>query len=155
MALRPLHRFLAGKGGARLGKVKNSLKCLPATLPDFAPRRIRGVEANAPVRINSDGTGLGNFARYSFLGRGIVKHPIPVTGSADHQFGKLAQETNNICLFELFATVATFHKFRRQLIGRRPIIFVDNNAPRGALTGTDKDELPLILIYSLWTLAAK
>ena len=98
LALRPLHRFLAGDGVYLPEKVKSSRSWWAAALPFLDPRQISGFKESPPGRVYSDSAGLGAFAFCSSLCRGVVEHPIPITRSADDQPRQPAQTAGADCI---------------------------------------------------------
>ena len=72
--------------------------------------------------------------------------PILTTGGGDKQLRQLAQRTNRIYIFAVFAIGATARDLREARIGRKPASFLGNGAASGALTrGTAGNCFTLLL----------
>ena len=66
---------------------------------------------------------------------------------ADDNLEKLTATSNEIPIFELFASIGTVFQHRDRLWGRRVILSVDNEAARAALTrGVARSEAALMLV---------
>ena len=97
--MQPLYRFSASRARSQAGKSQNSFRWRTATQNALAPRLTRGMMENFPGRISSDTMGLSNFVSCSFLGPGIVNHPILPAGDAAEQLRKQAPATNAIYIW--------------------------------------------------------
>ena len=87
---------------------------------------------------------------------GSPRLPMVFKSKADTALDGLAAQTNKIYIFELYAAVATVFALRRQLDGKKIILFVDNEAACAALTsGAAKNRCALLLVYTLWSIVAQ
>ena len=86
----------------------------------LVPRLFRGVKACPPGRNYFGATGQGVPGNFTFMNN---RGPILLSGVADIQLQGLAQGTGSIYISELFATVATTHGLRQEIIGQNPIRF--------------------------------
>ena len=84
VALKYAREILAGLGGARPGRVRSSLKWRPAVLP--------GQNSLAP----------GSWAPPQ-LPYSIIERQVLITGGADDQLRRLAQDAITIYVLEIFA----------------------------------------------------
>ena len=59
-------------------------------------------------------------------------------------------------VFELFAVVVVIFQHRGELRGMKAILFVDTDAACAALTkGSAKNTVALMLVFTMWPLAAQ
>ena len=158
-ALRPIYEMISRGGGSSTIAFRICLEWRKCVLPKIAPRIIKAPpegEAERPVRVYSDATGDGSLASLVFWPDFYDKLPSVFKSKADKMLQKLAETTNKIYIFELFAAAATVFRLREQLTNKRVILFVDNEAACAAMTsGTAKNKCALTIVYAFWAVSAQ
>ena len=158
-ALKPVYEPIATGRGAVTREVRDCLRRWPPALPTMAPRLILSLsnkEPAGPVRMYSDATGAGELARISFFSKEEGRRPYLPATQADDDLEELATTSNKIPIFDLFATIATVFQRRGRVWGRRVNLFVDNEAAcAAAATGVSRSKAALMLVFSLWAIAAQ
>ena len=147
-------------GGGVLSPVfRGRLRCRVRVNPAIMPRLVLSYqepEASEPFRFYSDATGDGKLASATFAPRSKSVLPGLLKGASEEEPNTLAASTNPMYIYELFAMVASVFQLREQLIGKRAILFADNEAACAALTtGAAKVSEGLLLAYAPWAIAAE
>ena len=157
-AMRPIYELIAKGSGNMPQDMKDCLFWRELAFPNLAPRLIRSPssqDTTYPIRIYSDATREGNLASITLFPTGSSRKPLLFASQADAELRRLASSTNKIYIYELYAAVAKVFATKGALKGTKLILSVDNEAACAALTkGAAKNRCALMLVYTLWYLAA-